>query len=200
MVRPGFEPTASRSESGRSTNWAFEVSDMDSYINSLRLKWFAEPQPVLQIHLVFVCLLWLFMSLSTIFQLCWDQSSWVEPVLSKDKCVLLKDTAHCRQSQDTWYSIWGLLPGQNQPLTRQLNICLLGNFACFFVFCSFFSKSTFSKYSFSCNTIRELNSLDPDQAQQNVGPDLDPNCLQSLQIIFASSCGYLPLEPYFPCR
>ena len=23
------------------------------------------------------------------------------------------------------------------------------------------------------------NSLDPDQAQQNVGPDLDPNCLRS---------------------
>ena len=29
---------------------------------------------------------------STIFQLCQDGSSWVEPVLSKDKCVLLKDT------------------------------------------------------------------------------------------------------------
>ena len=25
------------------------------------------------------------------FQLSWDGSSWVEPVLSKDKCVLLKD-------------------------------------------------------------------------------------------------------------
>ena len=29
---------------------------------------------------------------STIFQLCRDGSSWVEPVLSQDKCVLLKDT------------------------------------------------------------------------------------------------------------
>ena len=28
---------------------------------------------------------------STIFQLNRDGSSWVEPVLSKDKCVLLKD-------------------------------------------------------------------------------------------------------------
>ena len=28
---------------------------------------------------------------STIFQLNRDRSSWVEPVLSKDKCVLLKD-------------------------------------------------------------------------------------------------------------
>ena len=31
-----------------------------------------------------VCLIWLFMSQSTIFQLCRDGSSWVEPVLSKD--------------------------------------------------------------------------------------------------------------------
>ena len=28
---------------------------------------------------------------STIFQLYRDRSSWVEPVLSKDKCVFLKD-------------------------------------------------------------------------------------------------------------
>ena len=28
---------------------------------------------------------------STIYQLCRDGSSWVEPVLSMDKCVLLKD-------------------------------------------------------------------------------------------------------------
>ena len=32
----------------------------------------------------------------------------------------------------------------------------------------------------SRNTIRVSNSLDPDQAQQNVGPDLGPNCLQRL--------------------
>ena len=29
-------------------------------------------------------------------------------------------------------------------------------------------------------SIRESNSLDPDQAQHFVGPDLGPNCLQSL--------------------
>ena len=28
-----------------------------------------------------------------------------------------------------------------------------------------------------CLLITFANSLDPDQAQQNVGPDLDPNCL-----------------------
>ena len=31
------------------------------------------------------------MSKSTIFQLCWDMYSLVEPVLRKHKCVLLKD-------------------------------------------------------------------------------------------------------------
>ena len=30
------------------------------------------------------------------------------------------------------------------------------------------------------NTIRVSNSMDPDQAQQNVGPDLGPNFLQKL--------------------
>ena len=30
------------------------------------------------------------------------------------------------------------------------------------------------------NTIRESNSLGPDQARQNVGPDLDRNCLQRI--------------------
>ena len=29
------------------------------------------------------------------------------------------------------------------------------------------------------NTIRVSNSLDPDQARWNVGPDLGPNCLQT---------------------
>ena len=27
--------------------------------------------------------------------------------------------------------------------------------------------------------MRMSNSLDPDQARQNIGPDLSPNCLQS---------------------
>ena len=46
------------------------------------------------------CLIWFFTPQSTNFQLCWDRFSWVEPVLSKDKCVLLKDTTQWRQ--------WGL--------------------------------------------------------------------------------------------
>ena len=48
-------------------------------------------------------------------------------------------------------------------------------FACFFVICWLFSKSTSSKRSFR-NTFGVSNSLDPDQAQQN----MDPNYLQRL--------------------
>ena len=41
----------------------------------------------------------------------------------------------------------------------------------------FFSKLTFSKYSF-WNAIRVSNGLDPDQDRHFVGPDLGLNCLQ----------------------
>ena len=49
-----------------------------------------------------------------------------------------------------------------------LNLCMLGNISCFFVVCGFFFF--FSKKSFR-NTIRVSNSLDPDQARQNM-PDI----------------------------
>ena len=42
-----------------------------------------------------------------------------------------------------------------------------------------FSRLTFCKKAFR-NTIRVSNSLDPDQVQHFVGPDLGPNCLQRL--------------------
>ena len=41
------------------------------------------------------------------------------------------------------------------------------------------TKLTYSKESFK-NRIRVSNSLDPDQARQNAGPDLAPSCLQML--------------------
>ena len=50
----------------------------------------------------------------------------------------------------------------------------------------FFFKLTFSKTSFR-NNIIVSNSLDPDQAECFVGPDLDPNCLQRLSTE-AKSC------------
>ena len=52
-------------------------------------------------------------------------------------------------------------------------------FHAFLLSADFFLKSTFLKNYFR-STIRVSNSLDPDQAGQNVGPDLGPNCLQRL--------------------
>ena len=72
---------------------------------------------------------------------------------------------------------WGAVDTNDWCIT--LSLCILGNFASFFVLCRFFSKSKISKNSFR-NTIRVSNSLDPDQARQNVGPDLGSNCLQRL--------------------
>ena len=45
-----------------------------------------------------------FTSQSTIFQLCRDESSWVEPVLSKDQCVLLKDKRQWQIENTRWVS------------------------------------------------------------------------------------------------
>ena len=94
------------------------------------------------------------------------------------------------------------------PVIGQLTICMLGNFSCFcFRLLTFFQKlisgtllkcqtvwiqirTNIHKINVSCfvvvcwlkyslmDTIRVSNSLDPDQDRQNVGPDLDPNCLQ----------------------
>ena len=64
--------------------------------------------------------------------------------------------------------------------------CLLvGFFVVFFVICGFFFKLSFSK-NFIRNTIRVSNSLNPDQAQHFVGPDLGPNCLQRLSADYKS--------------
>ena len=61
-----------------------------------------------------------------------------------------------------------------------LTLCMLGNFVCFFLSSlDFFFKINFFKKKFR-NTIRVSNSLDPDQARHFVGPDLGPNCLQTL--------------------
>ena len=51
------------------------------------------------------CLIWFPTSQSTIFQLCWDRSSCVEPVLNKDKCDLLKDTTQWRRWGSTGPSV-----------------------------------------------------------------------------------------------
>ena len=54
---------------------------------------------------------------------------------------------------------------------------LMGNFACFLLSADFSQNLFFNSFRI---TIRVSNSLDPDQAQHFVEPDLGPNCLQRL--------------------
>ena len=67
-----------------------------------------------------------------------------------------------------------------QTFLAFLTLCLQGNFSCFFchllIFLFFFLPKNYSR-----NTIRVSNRFDSYQARQNVGPDLDPNCLQFCQ-------------------
>ena len=74
----------------------------------------------LLILLLFVCFIWFFTSQSTLFQLCRDRSSSVEPVLSKDQSILLKDTTQWRQ--------WGSNP---RPLCRESSTLPLSHCALF---------------------------------------------------------------------
>ena len=62
-------------------------------------------------------------------------------------------------------------------MVLRINMASVDNFPLFLSSADFFSKTTFSKISFR-NTIRVSHSLDPDQAQHFVGPDLVPICLQ----------------------
>ena len=56
---------------------------------------------------------------------------------------------------------------------------MLGIFSYFCCRLLSFSKLTFSNNSFK-NTIRVSYKLDPDQDRRSVGPDLGPDCLQTL--------------------
>ena len=61
-----------------------------------------------------------------------------------------------------------------------------GTFLCFcYCLLIFFSKLTFSKASLR-KTTKVSNSLDPDQDQHSVGPDLGPNCFLRLSADYIS--------------
>ena len=72
-----------------------------------------------------------------------------------------------------YFKIWPLY------IDDCLTLCMLCNFACFFVVCGFFLKLTFFKNHLSGIT-SVSNSLDPDQVRRFVGPDLGPICLRQL--------------------
>ena len=71
-----------------------------------------------------ICLICFFTSQSIIFQLCPEGPSSVEPVLSKDKCVLLKDTTQWRR--------WG---SNSRPLGLESSTLPLSHCAPWFVIC-----------------------------------------------------------------
>ena len=73
--------------------------------------------------------------------------------------------------------IFSTLPALSRATT--LNALPPGKFCMLFCRRLIFFKINFLKNSFR-NTIRVSNSLDPDQAQHFVGPDLGQNCLQKL--------------------
>ena len=59
-----------------------------------------------------------------------------------------------------------------------LSLCLLSKFSSYFLSSAFFKINFLEKFSQKYH--RASNSLDLDQAQHFVRPDLGPNCLQRL--------------------
>ena len=71
------------------------------------------------------------------------------------------------------------MPLQCQPIAVSIfSLCLLGNFECILFSADLFQNQLFRKILSGIPPVS--NSLDPDQAQHFVGPDLGPNCLQRL--------------------
>ena len=91
------------------------------------------------------------------------------------------DKKHVKLPECKDQSTYKIFDGKKTKKLICITICLLSNFHAFLTSADFFSKSIFSKNSFR-NIIRVSNSLDPDQAQLYVGPDLGPNCLQRLSV------------------
>ena len=70
---------------------------------------------------IFVCLFDLILYVpSTIFQLNKDGSSWVEPVLSQDKCVLLKDHNAVTQVRLEPAALWSRVKHSTTESLRSL--------------------------------------------------------------------------------
>ena len=66
-----------------------------------------------------------------------------------------------------------------QHNNQSSNLFRLGNFSCFCCLMLTFLKLSISNTYFR-NAISVLNSLDPDQGQHSVCPDVRPNCLKRL--------------------
>ena len=102
----------------------------DKAVLSVLSKWhicvkcFVQVTKLCMVFRLICCLIWFYTSQSTIFQLRCDGSSLVKPVLSKDNCVLLKDTTQwCR---------WG---SNMRPLSLESSTLLVSQCASYKVFC-----------------------------------------------------------------
>ena len=87
-------------------------------------------------------------------------SSWVEPVLSKDKCVMLKDHNTMTPVRLESAAPWSRVKHSTSEPLRSLEIL--------HVYCDI------SRQLNLCILVSSANSLDSDQARQNVRPDLNP--------------------------
>ena len=115
---------------------------------------------------LFVCLIWFFTSKPTTFQLSQDGSSWVEPVLSKDKWVLLKDHNAVRpvrlKPAVTWFRVMHSTTEPLCALPHGLNNYLVeDNMSCPRTLCSASGESGTSYPSTSSLTHYQLSHLAP---------------------------------------
>ena len=65
-------------------------------------------------------------------------------------------------------------------IVYRLTLCMVCNFSYFCCHLLTFFKTNFFKKNSLRTSIRVPNSLNPDQDQHSVGPDLGPYCLQRL--------------------
>ena len=105
-------------------------------------------------------------------------------------CIALLNFACCKAGFNPMHSgkCYVLTRRQNYIFLKKcrghlscckLTLCLLGYFAGFSCRLLNFSKSTFSKKTFS-NIIIVSNCLDSDQTRRHVGPELGRNCLKRI--------------------
>ena len=82
----------------------------------------------------------------------------------------LNNSKQCRPTFHLGFHCLSKYPFRSFQYTKD-ELCILGNYECFLSSADFFQNQLFLKNSFR-NIIRVSNSLDPDQARQNVWPDL----------------------------
>ena len=73
-----------------------------------------------------ICLIWFFTSQSTIFQLCPDGSSWVEPVFTKQGLVLSCSRTQCSDAGENHELWWAVEVSRSVELEHEKSFITLG--------------------------------------------------------------------------